>query len=459
MGSMLPIGMSVAKPATPHPTKPNILCILVDDLGYGDLSCQGFAKDIHTPNIDRLLNQGVRFTNFYANSNVSSPSRAALLTGRYPDLAGVPGVIRTRNKPVEPSPDMSIADFIRNHADESWGNLSSEAILLPQVLKNAGYHTAIVGKWHLGLQSPDTPTERGFDYFHGFLGDMMDDYYTHLRHNRNYMRENTTVVHPQGHASEVFSDWAIDYLNTRRKENVPFFLYLAYNAPHAPLQPPAEWLEKAKKREPNSTGKRAALVALIEHLDEQVGRVIHALETNRQLENTLIIFVSDNGGDRGSNANNGPLNGWKGQMLEGGIRVAAGIYWKGKIKPATAENFAMLMDIFPTVCQLTGTEITHKIDGISILPALLGEKQTTDDRTVFWVRREGGDFGGRAAYAARYKDCKVLQNRPYEPLQYFDLKNDPNEQTPLSIETSERYRKLFYELMDHVREAGQVPWQ
>ncbi|MDR2809243.1 MAG: sulfatase-like hydrolase/transferase, partial [Tannerellaceae bacterium] len=365
----------------------------------------------------------------------------------------------TRNKPAEASPNMSIPDFVRNHADESWGNLSSEAILLPQVLKSAGYHTAIVGKWHLGLQSPDTPTERGFDYFHGFLGDMMDDYYTHLRHNRNYMRENTTVVHPQGHASEVFSDWAIDYLNRRRNENVPFFLYLAYNAPHAPLQPPMEWLEKVKKREPNITKKRAALIALIEHLDEQVGRVIHALETNSQLENTLIIFVSDNGGDRGSDANNGLLNGWKGQMLEGGIRVAAGFYWKGKIKPAVTENFAMLMDIFPALCQLTGMEIKHKIDGVSILPTLLGEKQTTDDRTVFWVRREGWDFGGRAAYAARYKEYKVLQNIPYEPLQYFDLKSDPKEQTSLSIETSEQYRKLFYELMDHVQEAGQIPWQ
>ncbi|MDR2118821.1 MAG: sulfatase-like hydrolase/transferase, partial [Tannerellaceae bacterium] len=143
-------------------TLPNILIILVDDLGYGDLSCQGFARDIQTPHIDRLLNEGIRFTNFHSNCPVSSPSRAALLTGCFPDRVGVPGVIRTTK-------------------EDNWGYLSQDAILLPQMLKAKGYYSAIIGKWHLGLHSPNTPRERGFDYFYGFLGDMMDNYYTHLR--------------------------------------------------------------------------------------------------------------------------------------------------------------------------------------------------------------------------------------------------------------------------------------
>ena len=145
----------------PTATPPNILCILVDDLGYGDLACQG-ASDMRTPHIDRLAAEGLTFTHFYANSTVCSPSRASLLTGRYPDMVGVPGVIR-------------------QNLENSWGYLDPAATLLPQVLRPAGYHTAIIGKWHLGLEPPNTPIKRGFDYFKGFLGDMMVDYRTHLR--------------------------------------------------------------------------------------------------------------------------------------------------------------------------------------------------------------------------------------------------------------------------------------
>ena len=172
---------------------PNILIILTDDLGFGDLSCQG-ATDLKTPNIDRIFNEGIKFTNFYANSTVCSPSRAALLTGCYPDMVGVPGVIRT-------------------HENESWGYLTPDAVLLPRLLKKSNYRTAIIGKWHLGLEVPNLPNSKGFDEFYGFLGDMMDDYYTHLRHEINYMRNNDQIVNPSGHATDVFTDWTIDYLN------------------------------------------------------------------------------------------------------------------------------------------------------------------------------------------------------------------------------------------------------
>jgi arylsulfatase A-like enzyme len=183
---------------------PNIILILADDLGYGDLSCFG-AKDIQTPNIDRLAAGGMRLTRFYANSSVCSPTRAALLTGRFPELVGVPGVVRT-------------------HPENSWGRLSPDAILLPSVLKRAGYHTVIVGKWHLGLASPNTPTERGFDFFHGFLGDMMDDYYNHRRHGQNYMRRNGAEIDPKGHATDLFTQWAVDYVRERSATKQPFFL-------------------------------------------------------------------------------------------------------------------------------------------------------------------------------------------------------------------------------------------
>lgn len=423
------------------PEKPNILMILVDDLGYGDLSCQGIASDIQTPHIDKLLNEGIRCTNFHANCPVSSPSRASLMTGCFPDKVGVPGVIRT-------------------HKEDSWGYLSQETVLLPQMLKQKQYHTAIIGKWHLGLNSPNTPVERGFDFFHGFLGDMMDDYYNHQRFGNNYMRLNEKVIDPTGHATELFSQWAIDYVTQRKEEKEPFFLYLAYNAPHSPVQPPAEWLDRVKKRDPGIPERRAKLVALIEHLDDNIGKVYKALEANGQLENTLIIFASDNGGQADTGANNNPFRGAKQNMYEGGICVPGGFYWKGKIQPVVSDNFVMLSDIFPTLCHLAGISVSHDIDGMNVLPVLEGEKQVTDNRLVYWVRREGNiRYGGQAYYASRYKEYKLLQNTPWEPLQLFNLKEDPAEQNPLNDNSSEIYRTLFRGLMEHIRVAGSVPWQ
>ena len=221
--------------------RPNILLIIVDDLGIGDLGIQG-AKDIKTPHIDQLFNEGMRFDNFYANCPVCSPTRAATLTGRYPDLVGVPGVIRT-------------------HSENSWGYLSQSALLLPQLLQSLDYHTAIVGKWHLGLRSENHPNARGFDHFHGFLGDMMDDYYNHRRHGNNYMRLNREVITPQGHATDLFSEWAVDYIREREKKEGadPWFLYLAYNAPHTPIQPPQDWYERVRKERPDLAEAREPL--------------------------------------------------------------------------------------------------------------------------------------------------------------------------------------------------------
>src|ERR1041384_2109509 len=292
---------AISAESSPSP-KPNIVIILTDDQGRGDYSAFG-TRDIRTPNLDRLCREGMTFQNFYANSCVCSPSRAALLTGCYPDRVGVPGVIR------EESPA------------DSWGWLSARATLLPQVLRGAGYHSAIIGKWHLGVGSPNTPTERGFDFYHGFLGDMMDDYWTHLRHGRNFMRRNLEVVEPKGHATDVFTGWACDYLEERAKALAPFFLYLAYNAPHGPVQPPPDWLDKVRQREPGISERRAKLVALIEHLDAGIGKVLDALERLGLAGNTLLIFTSDNGGLLTDGANNGPWRSGKTHMYEGGLRV------------------------------------------------------------------------------------------------------------------------------------------
>ena len=418
--------------------KPNILLILVDDLGLGDLSCQ-YSNDLRTPNIDRIFTSGVRLDNFYANSNVSSPSRAALLSGRYPQHIGVPGVIRT-------------------DIHDSWGYLAPGIPLLPEVLKKNGYKTALIGKWHLGLTSPNTPHERGFDYFHGFLGDMMDDYNTHLRHGINYMRLNEQQIAPKGHATDIFTGWASDYITSAAKEKKPFFMYLAYNAPHVPVQPPAEWLEKVKKREAGITPKRAALVALIEHLDDGVGRVMAALESSGQAKNTIVIFASDNGGEMDAGANNGPIRGQKGQMYEGGIRVAAAIRLDGVLDGGRrVDNIVMLSDLMPTILDMLRIRAAGPMDGISVLPALLGKEQRTDDRFLYWMRREGGSFAGQTQVAVRYNNMKLLQNNPFGPLEMFDIASDPKETTALSLK-GPQYMELFKALREHNRLTGVEPW-
>lgn len=426
---------------------PNIVFIMVDDLGYGDLSCYG-APDLKTPHIDQLFASGMRFDQFYANCPVCSPTRAAFLSGRYPDMAGVPGVIRT------PLPERPT----------NWGKLGDDQVLLPALLKKSNYHSALIGKWHLGLEKPDRPTDRGFDFFHGFLGDMMDDYYSHLRHGNNYMRLGEKEIDPKGHATDLFSDWAIDYLSNRASnhKNQPFFLYLAYNAPHTPIQPPDDWLAKVQTREQGITEPRAKIVALIEHLDHGVGRVLAALDQLELTANTLLVFTSDNGGQLSVGARNAPLHGGKQDMWEGGIRVCTAVSWPGKISPGSRSGHRSLtMDFYPTLAEVAGTPIEHPIDGRSFLPVLVGKPFTETRPSQIWMRLEGGrKYGGLLYHAIRIDDWKLLRNTPFEPYQMFNLAQDPTEQNPIPREQApKKFDSLFNTLTTHINQAGQVPWQ
>jgi arylsulfatase A-like enzyme len=438
---LLAAGGAAAATAAELAGAPNVLLILVDDLGFGDLSSYG-ASDLQTPNIDRLVSEGVRFDNFYANSPVCSPTRAATLTGKYPDLVGVPGLVRTMPA-------------------DNWGYLSQNAALLPQMLKEAGYHSGIVGKWNLGLRTPNTPNERGFDHFHGFLGDMMEDYYTHLRHGRNYMRRNEDVIDPKGHATDLFTEWATDYLDERKRDRRKFFLYLAYNAPHVPIQPPPEWLDRVKRREPGITEKRAKMVALIEHLDMSIGRVLAALKKNGQTEKTLVLFTSDNGGQVSAGASCGRLRGAKEDMFEGGIRVPMCAVWPGRI-PAKSrcDQVALTMDLPPTICRAVGITPPKDLNGVSLLAAMEGNSQSLTPRDLIWVRRDGGMRSqGRDYYAFRRGAWKLLQNHPFEAMQLYNLEADPGETTNLVESQPQLHRELTAQLMLHLQEAGRVPWE
>ena len=422
--------------------RPNILMILVDDLGYGDLSSYG-ANDLKSPNIDALMGDGMRLDQFYANCPVCSPTRASLLSGRFPDMVGVPGVIRT-------------------YVEDNWGYLSPDARLLPEVLRLVGYNTGMVGKWHLGLDKENSPDNRGFDHFKGFLGDMMDDYYKHRRHGINYMRDNGKVIRPEGHATDLFSQWASDYIKQCSKEEAPFFLYLAYNAPHTPIQPPQDWLAKVKAREPGISERRAGLVALIEHLDHGIGQVINTLKETGEYQNTLTVFTSDNGGQLNVGANCGNNRGGKQDMYEGGIKVPMCAVWPGKIRPASRSDLtAMTMDLFPTFCEIAGYPIQHNIDGMSILPTLLESGNQMDiPRTLFWVRREGNNrYQGQDHYAVRSGHWKLVHNNPYAPLELYNLKSDPMEESNVADQNQQIFNQLARELRRQIQKAGAIPWQ
>lgn len=238
--------------------------------------------------------------------------------------------------------------------------MNPEAVLLPRVLKRAGYHTALVGKWHLGLEKPNTPLDHGFDHFHGFLGDMMDDYWNHRRHGQNYMRHGHEEIAPKGHATDLFTQWAVDYIKLRSQATQPWFCFLSYNAPHFPVQPTKAWLEKVLAREKVIDPMRAKLVAFIEHMNHGIGQVIQTLKETNQYDTTLIVFTSDNGGHRESRARVGPHRGFKQDMYEGGLAVPFCAVWKNKIVPTSKSDLVSLtMDLYPTFCEAAGFKMEH----------------------------------------------------------------------------------------------------
>jgi arylsulfatase A-like enzyme len=421
--------------------KPNILIILTDDQGFHDVSYYG-TKDLQTPNIDALSKNGMRFDNFLTNSPVCAPTRASLLSGKYPDRVGVPGLIRF-------------------HPENNWGYLDPHAILLPQKLKEANYHTAHIGKWNLGLESPNLPNQKGFDLFHGWLEDMMDDYVVKRRHGQNFMRLNEEIIDPPGHATDLFTEWAVNYITGQAKDEQPFFLYLAYNAPHFPVQPPKEWSDKVKQRDPTLPEKRSNLIAFIEHLDNGIGKVIASLKESGQYENTIIIFTSDNGGHLPDLANNGPLRDGKQSMYEGGLRVPTVVSWPGHVAPGSSTNQVNVsMDIYPTLLQLAEVATTHAIDGRSFLNTLLGGNVPEEERVLYFTRREGGlTYGGKAYHALRKGDWKLLQNNPYQPMELYNLKSDPMEKHDLINTEPEVFKAMNNLLMKHIQEGGKTPWQ
>lgn len=423
--------------------KPNILFILADDLGYRDLGCYG-AEDARTPNLDRLAEEGRRFHRFRANSSVCSPTRAALFSGMVSDRSGVPGVIR-----LDP--------------ENSWGVLSSEFDTLPELLKESGYRTALIGKWHLGHDSPDLPNDRGFDFFHGFLGGMMDDYYHHLRFGHNLMRRDKEIVTPQGHATDIFTDWACRYIKERGRGSEPFFLYLAYNAPHSPIQPREEFVEKVFERDRNIPENRARYLALVEHLDEGIGRVLDSLKESGLEKETIVVFSSDNGGVLRLGSDNGDLRGEKGTLYEGGIRVPLIVRWPDQVPKGTQSDAdAYMADLFPSFLEIAGCKKIprQRIDGCSLKDLFQGRVDELPSREFYFVRREGGaTYSGLTGEALIHDGWKLVHNTPFQSLELYNLKKDPFEKENLADRRKQQMNKMRKKLQIHIQQGGRVPWQ
>ncbi len=430
-------------PITHGSDKPNVLLMIVDDLGYGDLSCLG-SNDMSTPHLDQLFERSLQFKRLYANCPVCSPTRASVLTGCYPDRVGVPGVIRT-------------------HAENSWGNFSPITQTLPKKLSEQGYFTKGIGKWHLGLTSEDHPMNHGFDSFKGFLGDMMDDYYHHRRHGNNYMVDDRDEIDPEGHATDLFSEWAVDWISKQNKQSVqqPWFLYLAYNAPHTPIQPPDQWLTKVQRRDPEMSLQRAKLVALIEHMDDGIGQVLKALNESQNKRDTIIIFTSDNGGQLNVGANNGPLRDGKQSMYEGGLRIPGCILVPGRTEPKTTTSaVCTTADFFPTILELIEAPTDPKIDGISLTPVLDDPKHSWPDREVYFVRREGGTkYAGLSIESVLFGDLKLVHNLPTNAFELYDLSVDPYETANLAAKRPKDLAAMIRRLQVHLQRGGKKPWQ
>lgn len=421
--------------------KPNLLIIYTDDQGYGDTSMYG-KKGIHTPHIDRIADEGMLFTKMRANCTVCTPSRAALITGIYADRAGAPGVIR-------------------NDRGNSWGYLDPKVPTLADELNQLGYHTALVGKWHLGLQEPNTPNGRGFDFFHGFLGDMMNDYYHCKRGGINWLRKDKDVVEPTGqHATDMFTDWAKAYLKGRSgKKDEPFFLYLAYNAPHFPIQPPAEWVKKVRKREPGMSEGRVQAVAFVEHTDAAVGRILAALEEYGLAENTVVAFTSDNGGSQKHFQENDPWRGGKQDHYDGGLKVPFALRWPGVVKAGSQSEYqGLTFDLFPTFIEAAGGTPRKDLDAVSLMPLLKGEDFATPNRELYFVRREGGGMAGLAYHAIIKDGWKLMHNKPMSPLELYHLAEDPQETTNLIQKEPGRAHKMLNRLQYHIQRGGMTPW-
>jgi N-acetylgalactosamine-6-sulfatase len=400
-------------------SRPNIVLVLADDLGSNDLSCYG-SRDIRTPHIDGIAARGVRFSRFYANAPECTPTRTALLTGRYPQrVGGLECAIGTGN--------------VGRYDEAAWLQQRGELGLPPaesvlaHALRERGYSTACMGKWHLGYAEKHWPAAHGFDESFGVLGGNAD-YFRHTEDAGDHVLfENRRRVKRDGYLTDLIADAAIAWIE-KRKRGTPFFLYLPFTAPHAPIQDP-----DGGPGTPDLKGNRAIYAKMVERMDRRLGDVLAALNRTGAADNTLVIFTSDNGAD--ANGSNAPLRGRKSSLWEGGIRAGCVMRFPGVIREGVeCAQLGLTFDLTATVLAAAGARAA-RLDGIDLLPVATGQRPASS-RTAFWRYKRAE----RRLKAVREGDLKLVGENGKEEL--YDLAADPLERSGLLASRPEDAARL-----------------
>ncbi len=418
--------------ATKAETKPNIVFILADDLGWKDVGYHG--SDIKTPNIDKLAQTGARLEQFYSQQ-ICTPARAAFMTGRYPLRYGL---------------QMAVIPSAGRYG------LATDEWLLPQALKQAGYQTAIVGKWHLGhFDQKYWPRKRGFYYSYGpLIGEI--DHFKHESHGVTDWYRNNKLVKEPGYDTQLFGADAVRVINAHDTKS-PLFLYLAFTAPHTPYQAPQNYLDMYKAI---ADPLRRAYAAQITAMDDEIGKVLDALDKRKIRDNTLIVFASDNGGTRSNlfvgeaevkgdlPPSNGPYRDGKGSVYEGGTRVVALANWPGRIKPGVVSEMMHIVDMYPTFVGLAGTQLgkNKPLDGVDVWSTISDGKPSPREEMVYNVEpyRAG----------VRKENWKLVWTTLLPPrVELFDLSKDPFESTNLAEQNPGKVKELQTWIVDLAKQA------
>ena len=414
--------------------KPNIVFILADDLGYGLVGAYG-QKKILTPNIDKLADEGMRFTQFYSGSHVCAPSRSTLMTG-----------LHTGHTPIR-----------SNGGDKA---LSAKDVTVAEVLKNAGYTTGGFGKWGLGIEnSSGRPTQQGFDEFFGFLHQV----HAHFHYPYWLWKNDSKFFLPEneGHkqiryAQDEIQKQALDFI--RRNREKPFFCYVPYTLPHVELVAPEDSVKPYRGKwedepladpRPGYIGakeSRATFAGMVSRMDRNVGEIMALLDELKLDENTIVFFAGDNGpqGNQWQKLadffdGNGPLRGYKGEFYEGGIRVPMIVRWPGKVKPnSVSEHVAAFWDFLPTAADLAGAKPTKDIDGVSFAPTLLRTKGQKSHPFLYWEM----PHGNKLSRAVRMNDWKAVQPKPDAPWELYNLKTDLAETKNVAAKNSKVMKQI-----------------
>jgi arylsulfatase A-like enzyme len=410
---------------------PNIVFVMADDLGYADVSCYG-RPDLSTPNVDRIAANGVRFLQAYANSAVCSATRTALITGRYQ--------YRLRLGLEEPLGTASAVGLPPEHPT------------LPSLLKKAGYETTLIGKWHLGGLPAFGPLKSGYDHFYGFRGGGVD-YYAHTgTDQKEDLWDDDVPVHQVGYLTELLGARAVDVIDGYAKSQRPFLLSLHFNAPHWPWEAPGDQAESERvlaRRALNSfdSGSQKTYQRMIQAMDLQIGRLLQALDRHSLTRNTIVVFTSDNGGERF--ADTWPFTGRKTELLEGGLRIPAIISWPARVpKGRTSDQVAISMDWMPTLLAAAGAapDPAFPPDGLNLLPMLAGGAAPAT-RKLFWRYKANAQ---RAVRDGEYKFLKILDSTFL-----FNVVEDPMERANLKERRKDIYDRLVADWLEW--NAGMLP--